>query len=408
MLTKQSEKIAYILKRYPRYSETFIVNEILAHEAVGLNIEIYALYPTIDTHFQDLISQVKAPVKYFLTNKLRADDFWQTVEKASYIYPSIWEKLAIAKGEQAKEIYQALLIALEAKIRGITHFHAHFATSATTVARLASYFSGIPYTFTAHAKDIFHEYVRYDDFQRKLEDAKAVITVSDYNLHYLQTTYGTAAKIVRRLYNGLDLSQFSFQQPNDRPKKIVAVGRLVEKKGFTYLISACKILAQKGCQFTCEIIGNGELETELRSQIEQDNLEAYVSLIGPRPQKELKQELQQAAVFTAPCIIGKDGNRDGLPTVLLEAMALGTPCISTDVTGIPELIRDRDTGLLVAQEDPQSLAIALEELLNDSNLRVSLATSARKLIEREFDIQQNTIQLRQLFELETTEKEVKR
>ena len=397
MLTNQSQRIAYILKRYPRYSETFVVNEILAHEAVGLNIEIFALRPTIDSHFQDLIAQVKAPVTYFLADKLRGNAFWEAVEKASNVFPYIWGNLAIAKGEDVQDIYQALLIAYEASVRGVTHFHAHFATSATSVARLASLFSGIPYTFTAHAKDIFHEYVVYDDFKGKLEKAKGVITVSDYNLKYLQESYGDSANVVQRLYNGLDLSQFTFKKPDDRPRKILAVGRLVEKKGFTYLISACKILAEKGCQFTCEIIGTGDLAPQLQAQIEQDNLEPYVTLVGPRPQKELKNELQQASVFAAPCIIGNDGNRDGLPTVLLESMALGTPCVSTDVTGIPELVRDRDTGLLVAQEDPHSLAIALEELLDNADLRVSLATSARKLIEKEFDIEKNTVQLRQLF-----------
>ena len=391
------DRVGYILKRYPRYSETFVVNEILAHEASGLAVEILALRPTVDTHFQDRIAQVQAPVTYFLSHGLKGSALWQAVETASEVWPNLWESLVIAQGEDPHDIYQALLIARAAYNRGITHFHAHFATSATSVARLASHFTGIPYTFTAHAKDIFHESVQPADLQRKLTDAKAVITVSDFNRDYFLTHYGQAAHSVQRIYNGLDLSRFPYNANLQRPPRIVAVGRLVEKKGFGDLISACRLLVDRGCQFSCQIIGTGELEAALQSQIEHLQLQAIVELIGPRPQQKISGYIQSAAVLAAPCVLGSDGNRDGLPTVLLEAMALGTPCVSTDVTGIPEVVRDRQTGLLVPQSDPAALATALEQLLSKGDLRLSLATAARALIEKEFDIHQNTVHLRSLF-----------
>lgn len=389
-------RIGYILKRYPRYSETFIVNEILAHEAQGLSLDIFALRPTIDTHFQDLLAQVHASVTYCLANSVKISDFWQAVEAASQIYPNIWSKLAYAQGEDPREIYQALCIAGHVHHRQITHLHAHFATSATGVARLVSLFTGIPYSFTAHAKDIFHESVNPRDLQQKLADAHHVITVSDFNLNYLQHGYGEAAQRVQRIYNGLDLVRFPFQCPEHRRPLIVAVGRLVEKKGFADLITACLLLKQRGCVFECHIVGTGELEMDLRSQIASAQLEDSVQLIGPRPQAQLREIIQSAAVFAAPCILGSDGNRDGLPTVLLEAMALGTPCVSTDVTGIPELVRDRQTGLLVSQGNPPALARALEELLSNENLGLTLAENARSLLEQEFDIHRNTLKQRQL------------
>jgi glycosyltransferase involved in cell wall biosynthesis len=390
-------KIGYVLKRYPRYSETFVVNEILAHEAAGLEVEIFALRPPSDTHFQDIISRVRAPVNYLSASGIKAADFWKALGGAAVSSPGLWTALGEAGSEDARDVYQATLLAREARLKGITHLHAHFATASTTVARLAAKFARIPYTFTAHAKDIFHESVCPEDLRRKLEDAAGVVTVSDYNLRYLRENYGPAAERMRRVYNGLDLQRFTYKAPLHRLSKIVAVGRLVEKKGFADLIGACATLAASGRQFTCEIVGSGELEADLRGRIEQSGAGGMVRLIGPRPQAEVVRLVQEAAAFVAPCVLGEDGNRDGLPTVLLEAMALGTPVVSTDVTGIPEVLRDGETGLLVPQRNSTALAGAISRLIGDSTLRVRLADRARHLIEADFDVQDNAAQLREIF-----------
>lgn len=390
--------IAYVLKRYPRFSETFVVSEILAHEAAGLDIAIFALRPSLDTHFQDIISRVKAPVRYLISHgTLPSSEFWQVLQGAAKVLPNFWPKLEIAQGEDVHDLHQAILLATQALDLGITHFHAHFGTSATSVARLASHFSGIPYTFTAHAKDIFHEGVQPDDLRRKLNDAASVITVSDYNRRYLQQQYDESAAHVQRIYNGLDLEQFRFESPLERPAHILAVGRLVEKKGFADLITACGLLAQKRPDFSCHIVGTGDLAEPLQQQIDQMGLRPWVTLVGPKPQAEIKRLVRSAAMLVAPCVIGADGNRDGLPTVLLEAMALGTPCISTDVTGIPEALVPDVTGLQVPQHHPTALAMAMDRLLRDDHLRVNLATAARRHIEAQFDIHHNAAQLREVF-----------
>jgi glycosyltransferase involved in cell wall biosynthesis len=178
----------------------------------------------------------------------------------------------------------------------------------------------------------------------------------------------------------------------------VGVGRLVEKKGFVDLIEACAILADEGRTFTCQIVGTGEKEVELRMRIAHLGLEDRVELLGPRPQSELVRLVHDAAVLAAPCVVGADGNRDGLPTVLLEAMALGTPCVSTDVTGIPEVIRGGETGLVVSQGDPGALAAAIGRLLQETDLRVRLADRARRLVEAKFDVNRNAAQLREVFQ----------
>ena len=389
-------RIGYVLKRFPRYSETFVVTEVLAHEAAGWDVEIFSLRPPNDTHFQDLLARVRAPVRYLPSEGTRPADFWDAIQEARRLMPGCWNALDAARGEPAGEVHQALVLAAEVRRRGIEHLHAHFATSAATVARLASRMAGVPFTFTAHAKDIYHEAVRPEDLRRKLTEAAAVVTVSDFNLAYLRETYGPAAAGVRRVYNGLDLDRFTYRDPRSRAARVVSVGRLVEKKGFDVLIEATGLLAERGTSLAVDIVGAGELEEPLARQVLSRGLAGRVRLLGPRPQAEIVRMVADAAAFAAPCVVGRDGNRDGLPTTLLEAMALGTPCVSTDVTGIPEILRDGETGLVVAQNDPAALAAALERLVGDEELRVALARRARRRIEEDFDSGANAARMRQL------------
>ena len=383
-------KVGYVLKKYPRYSETFIVNEILAHEQAGLAIEIFSLMPPSDTHFQDIISRVRAPVHYLECKGIKAEDFWTTLKEVSLCLPDLWEKLTIAATEPYIEVYQAVVLARQVREKGIQHLHAHFATTATSVAKLAAYFAGVPFTFTAHAKDIYHESVSREEFRKKLQDASGAITVSDYNVAYLQQHYGPLANKVKRIYNGLDLEQFKSRVPSLDSARIVAVGRLIEKKGFGDLIDACAILAGKGVFFSCQIIGCGELAEKLQTQIDAHNLNAHVQLLGPRPQQDVIRIIREAAMLVMPCVVGRDGNQDGLPTVLLEAMALGTPTVATDVTGIPEAVIHGRTGLIVQQNNPLNLSEAIALLLSDSELRLRFSVEARQLIEKNFDVHQNT------------------
>lgn len=160
---------------------------------------------------------------------------------------------------------------------------------------------------------------------------------------------------------------------------------------------ACAILAGHGRDFRCQIFGEGVLRDELAAQIERLGLADRVALLGPRPRGEIIAAIRRAAVVAAPCVVGSDGNRDGLPTVLLEAMALGTPCVSTNVTGIPELVQHERTGLIAAQHDSSSLAEQIERLLDNPALGVALAERARQLIQTEFDIHRNTRQMREIF-----------
>jgi colanic acid/amylovoran biosynthesis glycosyltransferase len=389
-------KIAYVVKRYPRYSETFIVNEILAHEAAGVEIEIFSLLPPVDTHFQDVISRVRGPVHYLPSDGPKAADFWNGLQAAGGSL-DLNQAARAAKGELVRDVHQAFALARLVRSRGISHLHAHFATSATSVARLASRFTGVPYTFTAHAKDIFHDSVSADDLRRKISEAAAVVTVSDFNVAHLAAEFPELAGKIHRIYNGLDFTRFEFAPPPRNSRRIISVGRLVEKKGFPVLVEACALLAGRGVKFDCRIVGTGEQEMLIREVIRERGLSRRVQLVGPRPQGEIVTEIRNSAVFAAPCVVGKDGNRDGLPTVLLEAMALGTPCISTDVTGIPEVVRHNSTGLIVPQHDAAALAEAIQQLLDSPARRMKIARAARALIDREFNVRINAARQRKLF-----------
>jgi glycosyltransferase involved in cell wall biosynthesis len=263
--------------------------------------------------------------------------------------------------------------------------------------RLAAGFLDLPYSFTAHAKDIFCSSVNQDELRRNLGGAAAVVTVSDYNLEHLRRTFGPAAARVRRIYNGLDFDQLGALSHQNGSSLIVGVGRLVEKKGFSDLVKACRVLADRGRAFKCVIIGTGSLQPTLQAQIEATRLGESVTLAGSRPRDEVLCYMRRAAVCAAPCVVGNDGDRDGLPTVLLEAMAVGTPCVATDVTGIPEAIQDGETGFIVPQRDPVALAAAIERLLDDRELRAQIARRARCWVERHFDVRRNAAELRDLF-----------
>jgi colanic acid/amylovoran biosynthesis glycosyltransferase len=390
-------RVGYVLKRYPRFSETFVVNEILAHERAGLPIDIFALGPVAETHFQDCIGQVRAAVTR-VPEKLRASDaLWQLVTQAQRRLPRFWDAARDTVGLDGDDVAQSITIALAAQQRGISHLHAHFATSATGVARAAARFAGISYSFTAHAKDIYFRYEEPLHLDLKLRDAACAVTVSDYNLAHLRDLHGPLAARMVRLYNGLDLQRFTYEAPVGRAPLVLAVGRLVDKKGFRVLVEAARVLLGRGVDFCCRVIGDGPERVSLQAQIDGCGMAAHVQLDGPRPQAEVVAAMRAAAVLAAPCVVSEDGNRDGLPTVLLEAMALGTPCVSTQVTGIPELVRHGDTGLCVAPDDPDALADALQRVLGDEGLRLQLARAARQAIERDFDIDVNSRQLRGLF-----------
>jgi len=384
---------------FPRFSETFILSEILELERQGMDIRIFSLKAPNDALSHADVARVKAPVTYVPpVSAGRILDYltphWQvfTWDRRRYLR-TLWRTVKRRRWGAVKRFIQAVYIAPRLRDAGITHVHAHFASSATAVAHHLHALAGIGYSFTAHAKDIYLDTVAQDVLRRKMDRATFIVTVSDYNLAYL-ATIAPRAEIIR-IYNGLDLRQFSPNGTHPGPVPLVlGVGRLVEKKGFDVLIRACGVLRDQGVAFRSSIVGMGDQEHALRRLIAELDLGDWVELPGAMPRDALLSLYPRASVVVAPCVIGADGNRDGLPTVLVEAMALGVPVISTAVTGIPELVRDGSTGQIVPQDDPVALATAIRGTLDQRGRALDMAREGRRLVEAGFDLRRNAAKLR--------------
>lgn len=404
-------RIGYVLKRFPRLSETFILNEILALERAGVEVEVFSLLrpPAEDRH--NLLSELRAPVTYMPSKASAARLTLKTglqaeAKNLTDFFDDFAMQPALFSGKSAEDLavlhLKASVIAFLAYRRGIRHFHAHFGSDAATTALLLGRLTGGSFSYTAHARDIYHTYVSplADARMRraKMAEARFVVTVSDYNAKHLRKLCPEAASRIHRLYNGIDLTRFFADRRSRRHGRIVSVGRFIEKKGFPVLIEACRILRDCGQSFDCLILGDGPMRTQLEAQIDRLGLAGIVQLGGSLPQERLIAEMQTGAAVVLPCIVSGSGDRDGLPTVLLEAMALGLPVVTTTVSGGPEIVVDGKTGHLCPPGDPVALANAIEDLLTKPVRAAEMGAAGRLRAECLFDLEKNVASLRDLFE----------
>ena len=396
-------RICYFLKKYPTISETFLVNEMVELQRQGVHITIVAKKDSGLTVVHDKVKALQAQICYLPSSSDLGASAWSAQTVATYgAEPTILNRDSLRGELTADEhatLIQASLIGPYLTTLGIQHIHAHFATWAATAASYVNRITGIPYSFTAHAKDIYHQKVNPRGLAEKIAGAKFVITVSDFNKRFLEDVLHNQrmSGTVIRLYNGIDLEQFQAEPSEKEPNLIVSVGRLVPKKGFHYLLEACRLLKQQGIQFHCAIIGEGDERRNLEAQIRQHALDKDITLLGAKTQAEVKKVIQRATVFVLPCIVDDNGDRDGLPTVLLEAMALGTPVISTRVTGIPEIIEHGKTGFLVEEKDARELAQAIQQLLGSESRRTRLSAAALAKVRQDFDVTTNVSRLKEYF-----------
>jgi glycosyltransferase involved in cell wall biosynthesis len=388
-------RVGYVLKRYPRFSESFIVREILAHEAAGIEVEIFALQPTNDSHFHELLSRVKAPVTYLSNEGARFTDPWAPAVDP-FVTPTDRDV------EDATLRLLASRLAGEVRRRGVTHLHVHSATAAAQVTRLAAMRAQVPYTMTLHVKDIFYEAVSSEELRTLVNDASAVVTVSEANRTHLIDTLHVDPRRLVRIYRGIDLTAVTPATDSDGSRHIVCAGRLVSSAGIADLLRACATLRDRGVRFSCDIVGAGPDESALRNLHEWLGLAHTVSIHAPHDPMQLRQLVASSALLVAPCLMLDDGDRDGLPGIVLTAMALGTAVVATDVAGNSEVVRHADTGVLVPPHDPSRMADGLTRLLNSSRLRRRLTERARAYVTTRFDEAQNAATLRDVFSAQPT------
>ncbi len=398
--------VGYLLKTFPKLSETFILNEMLELERQGVNLHVFSLRRPQDQNHHPAVSRLQAPVTYIPS--LLPE--WQREEETQLLdclatwghrdFATLMATLQFycdrPEDRRLNEFLQGVYLASEMEQLGIDHLHVHFANIPAATAEIAKQLSGIPFSLTAHAKDIY--LTDASALNRRLQAAEFTLTCTDYNRQYLEAIAGPACPI-HLAYHGIDLSRFTpssavVPSATHEPLQILSVGRFCEKKGFPYLLAACHQLQETGIDFRCRIVGYGPLETALTTQIEELGLGDRVTLVGKLTQAEVIAEYRWADVFVLPCQVTDDGDRDGIPNVLLEAMAMGLPVISTAISGITELVKSGQNGLLVAEKNAPAIAAALEKLARDRTLAQCLGLAGSRTVHRNFTLEQNVGQVK--------------
>lgn len=426
--------IAYVLKGYPRLSETFITSEIYRLEQLGVKLLLAVIKPGDKMGPGSLFQRIRSHPNYLPETsslsrttllswlRLHLKDFLPALRYTfgrkpvgtfraalTALAQSIRARRTFLSGPRKlylKEWLQAVWIAqLLLRTNEVRHIHAHFCHGSTTVAWLASIITGLPFSFTAHAKDIYCATLNPADLlRRKMRAARFVVTCTDANRDHLQRL--EAGTRVHCIYHGLN-AEFIDLLANEAPlpeksRKVRAlgVGRLVPKKGFDVLIEACAILRQRNLCFETVIVGeHGEHEAEIRNQIQALGLKDLVRLLGPLEQAHLYHEYQSADIFCLPCRVLENGDRDGLPNVLMEAMACGLPVITTPISGIPEIIRDGQNGTLVPPNNAEALANAIQRISQDQVLARNLGRAGRLTVLERFDGNSTALELASLFRI---------
>ncbi|MDO4636250.1 MAG: glycosyltransferase [Lautropia sp.] len=390
--TAPSCRILYLVSLFPCWSETFIVREIHALQRQGADIRIVSLKPhsepMVQPDAQCLLDQVIYPPAS-LTRRLAValpQILLHPCQSAAELWPllrSLWRKPA----ELAKSMiswWRTLAVLPEVRHFAPDHIHAHWATYPSTAARILAGRLGCPWSFTGHAHDIF---IHDHDLGAKLQQAAFSVTISEFNRRRLASHLSAQQQDqLSVIHCGVLPADIPFVTQGRSDHDLVGVGRLDPIKGFIHLIQACQRLSQQGIRFHCDIIGEGPLRDELTQAIDQAGLTGQVVLTGALPQQEVRQRISQATLFVLPSVQLSDGNADGIPVALMEAMASGATVISTRVSGIPELVQHDSNGVLVEPGQADELASAIAGLLNDAPRRARLALAARATILKDFDV----------------------
>lgn len=412
-------QIAYILKNFPKLSETFIASEIYRLENLGADLNLFVIKKPSENLKHKMIEKIKAKPFYLhettsLTDstlrgwlKLHFKDFsksfFAVMKKRPFGFLKAASKaigqtfrsrhsLFSYKKTYLKEFLQACGIAEQIlQTPEIKHLHAHFAHGATTVAWFVSMMMGLKFSFTGHAKDIYLESLNPAGFlKRKMDAAEFVVTCTKSNQKYLE---GISTTKVHCLYHGLSAdftnlleAEKEISALRNGKLRALAVGRLVQKKGLDVFVEACSILQERNIDFEAVIIGEkGDASKLVEQKIAENNIGEKVRLLGSLPQSGVFEQLRKSTMFCLPCRILENGDRDGIPNVMMEAMSCGLPVVTTNISGIPEIIENGENGIMVNPEDAVALADAMQEIHTDKIFAQRLSAAAKETVKEKFD-----------------------
>jgi len=404
--THGDRKIAYIMSRFPKITETFVLYEILELERRGYVVGIYPLLRQDETVMHPEVEQVMPRVRYtpILSLPILRANLYYLLRRPGRYLRMLVRILAGTAGNPAFFVRallilpKSVLFAREIEAGGYGHVHAHFATHPTVAAMIVNLLTGIPFSFTAHGSDI---HKNQHMLGRKIRDAAFVVTISRYNVGFMQESVGfDITDKIRVVHCGVDTRAFSMPARDNAsgPLKILCVASFREVKGHRYLIDACRILEERGIPFVCHLVGDGPFRERIEQQIAACNLGDRIILHGARERPFIIGLMQSSDVAILTSIKGSSGNREGIPVTLMEAMATGLPVVSSQLSGIPELVAAGETGLLAPPGDSEAIAAALETLYHDPARRKSMGEAGRRKVIAEFDQDQTVAELADLFE----------
>lgn len=400
-------KVAYLLSRFPKISETFILREINALQDKGMEIELFPLI--LET--QKVVHNEAKPwlEKLHYYPWVSANTFWTNLRVFLHEpirYMGTWGKMVFENLSNPKFLMRALLIfpkavrmSEEMRKNNIRHVHAHFATHPALAAWIIHRMAGISYSVTVHAHDI---YVSQTMLKTKMNSASFIIAISEFNRHFLNQHVGTQInEKVRVVHCGIDAAMYSGNAPVFNGGgffEIKSIGSLEAYKGTRYLIEACALLVERNIPFLCEIIGQGELRSSLDELIHQYKLEEVVFLAGAKTQSQVANALAEAHCYVQPSIVTETGKMEGIPVAIMEALGSGLPVIASDISGISELVRAGETGYLVEEKNALDLANTLEHVYKNMDEAQAFAKNGQELVINDYDININAIEVAALFE----------
>ena len=405
MEARPGMKVAYVALWLPEPSQTFVLDEVNTLYQLGLEVEVFTLYgprsprrlagtPPLLPPATRLGTRALPQLLKNLT-RLQADFGPQAGKFLASVALRRWRSLETA-GEAWWAALAGVTLARLMPARRVRHIHASWANGPATAAWVASELSGIPFSFCARAHDI---YPPDGALLEKLAAAAFVRTENDANLTYLAGLLPAAAPKLQTVYNGVPLTVNQTARPEVTPPfKILALGRFVIKKGFAFLLEACRLLAQGGLDFEMTLAGDGPEKAHLQELVEKYHLGSKVIFPGFVNRGQVSRLLAETHLFVMPSIVAPSGDRDGTPTVIAEALLHEVPVVATRVCGIPEMVRPGETGWLVPPEDPGALAEAIKEALADPAEAHRRALNGGRLMRAEFDSQKNYRRLMTRFE----------
>lgn len=401
-------RIAYVIPSWPPDpTEPFVVNEMVEVQEAGHEVVVAALYPAPAADVRHATYERLRPAAVLppaLSDaRVLALAFWTLVTRP---WRAVTTLAALHRAAGTNPYAHLRLLAITPKALatawrlrrlGVGRIHAHFANERADCAAIAGRVAGIPFSFTAHAFDIYAEDRRRRNttLAWKLGHAVQAFAVSDYAAERLRALLPPGERgRVHTARVGIPLELFRPEPPPaDGALRLLAVARFQEKKGLDTLLDACGVLRDRGVRFELRLFGDGPLREALAAQAARLDLGSRLHLGGAIPQEEVAREMRAAHVFVLPCRCDRSGDMDGIPTVFMEAMATGRPVVSTAISGIPELVRDGETGLVIPPDDPTALADAIVRLAADEGLRLRLGRQARALVERQHDQRRNARRL---------------